>query len=222
MVAYPPTNTVILTDAASNIRRILSIVALDRRRDLQGGARGPQDASTPTPRRSPSSSPRSSAPRWPTPARRRGRRRTRGAAARGAARRAARQTPRSRPRARSASSPTSARTRCIVLAVARAPRGDPPTSSRSLDVAVSGGGRIHVYYLKHADAEELAQTLNALISGPARPASSGGGPPPAAAAARAPRSPAAPRAAAAGAARSRHRAGRRRHASPPIRRPTRS
>ena len=30
-----------------------------------------------------------------------------------------------------------------------------------LDVPVTGGGRIHVYYLQHADSEELAQTLTA-------------------------------------------------------------
>ena len=34
-----------------------------------------------------------------------------------------------------------------------------------LDVPVTGGGRIHVYYLQHADSEELAQTLTAMISG---------------------------------------------------------
>jgi general secretion pathway protein D len=39
-----------------------------------------------------------------------------------------------------------------------------------LDVPVSGQGRIHVYYLKHADAEELATTLSALISGQPAPA----------------------------------------------------
>lgn len=36
---------------------------------------------------------------------------------------------------------------------------------RRLDVPISGGGRIHVYYLQHADAEELAKTLSAMISG---------------------------------------------------------
>ena len=30
---------------------------------------------------------------------------------------------------------------------------------RELDVPVPGGGRIHVYYLKYADAEELAHTI---------------------------------------------------------------
>ena len=44
-----------------------------------------------------------------------------------------------------------------------------------LDVPVRGGGRIHVYYLKYADAEELANTLSALLSGqPSAP--TGGGP----------------------------------------------
>jgi len=36
---------------------------------------------------------------------------------------------------------------------------------RQLDVPVYGQGRVHVYYLKHSDAEELAQTLNSLLSG---------------------------------------------------------
>ena len=34
-----------------------------------------------------------------------------------------------------------------------------------LDIPVHGQGRIQVYYLKHADAEELAETLNSLIGG---------------------------------------------------------
>jgi general secretion pathway protein D len=34
-----------------------------------------------------------------------------------------------------------------------------------LDVPVIGGGKIHVYYLKHADAQEMAKTLNDLVSG---------------------------------------------------------
>ncbi|MEE8166706.1 MAG: type II secretion system secretin GspD, partial [Myxococcota bacterium] len=36
---------------------------------------------------------------------------------------------------------------------------------RRLDVPVVGGGRIHVYYLRHADAEELSETLSSLLSG---------------------------------------------------------
>ena len=44
-------------------------------------------------------------------------------------------------------------------------RGHPRPRSSKLDVPVAGGGRIQVYYLKHADAEELAETLNSLLGG---------------------------------------------------------
>ncbi|MDH3519940.1 MAG: type II secretion system secretin GspD, partial [Myxococcales bacterium] len=37
-----------------------------------------------------------------------------------------------------------------------------------LDIPVTGGGRIHVYYLKNANAEEMAQTLSGLIGGAGR------------------------------------------------------
>ena len=45
---------------------------------------------------------------------------------------------------------------------------------KRLDVAVDveGAGRIHVYYLENADAEELAGTLGSVISGVAQPSSS--------------------------------------------------
>jgi len=50
---------------------------------------------------------------------------------------------------------------------------------RRLDIPVTGGGKIHVYYLQHADAEELALTLNSLVSGtapsPSKSARSGQG-----------------------------------------------
>jgi general secretion pathway protein D len=42
-----------------------------------------------------------------------------------------------------------------------------------LDVKAEGGGRIHVYRLKYADAEELASTLNTLLGGAAAPAGAG-------------------------------------------------
>lgn len=44
---------------------------------------------------------------------------------------------------------------------------------KRLDVAIGGEsqGRIHVYYLKNADAEEMAQTLTAVISGISQPSS---------------------------------------------------
>ena len=34
---------------------------------------------------------------------------------------------------------------------------------RKLDIKVEGLGRIQVYYLRHADAEELSETLNSLV-----------------------------------------------------------
>ena len=42
-----------------------------------------------------------------------------------------------------------------------------------LDVSMEGGGKIHVHHLQHSDAEELANTLQSLISG--RGAGGGGG-----------------------------------------------
>ena len=46
---------------------------------------------------------------------------------------------------------------------------------KRLDVAIGGEsqGRIHVYYLKNADAEEMANTLTAVISGISQPSSGG-------------------------------------------------
>lgn len=46
-----------------------------------------------------------------------------------------------------------------------------------LDVAIDGGGsgRIHVYPLEHGDAEEMGNTLTAVITGAAQPTTGGGG-----------------------------------------------
>jgi general secretion pathway protein D len=46
-----------------------------------------------------------------------------------------------------------------------------------LDVAIDGGGsgRIHVYPLEHGDAEEMSNTLTAVITGAAQPTAGGGG-----------------------------------------------
>ena len=45
---------------------------------------------------------------------------------------------------------------------------------RKLDIPVEGQGRIRVYYLKHADAEELAQTLQGLLTGQTQSSRSSG------------------------------------------------
>ena len=62
---------------------------------------------------------------------------------------------------------TDERTNSLIVLAARAQLEDVRALVRKLDVPVTGGGRIHVYYLQYADAEELAQTLAALISGQA-------------------------------------------------------
>lgn len=41
---------------------------------------------------------------------------------------------------------------------------------RQLDVPLEGSGGIHVHYLQHGDAEEISQTLSALVSGSSAPA----------------------------------------------------
>ncbi|HEY8155394.1 MAG TPA: type II secretion system secretin GspD [Myxococcota bacterium] len=73
---------------------------------------------------------------------------------------------------------TDGRTNSLIVLAARAQLDDVRDLVRKLDVPVTGGGRIHVYYLQYADAEELAQTLAALISGQAtspRTGTGGGG-----------------------------------------------
>src|SRR4029079_14982020 len=49
-----------------------------------------------------------------------------------------------------------------------------------LDVSIEGGGKMHVHHLQHSDAEEVANTLQTLISGRgaggARGAKGGGAP----------------------------------------------
>lgn len=46
---------------------------------------------------------------------------------------------------------------------------------RRLDVPVEGEGEVHVYYLQHADAEELANTLNQITGGGRTPGQQQGG-----------------------------------------------
>jgi general secretion pathway protein D len=70
---------------------------------------------------------------------------------------------------------TDTRTNSLIVLAARAQLEDVRELVRKLDVPVTGGGRIHVYYLQYADAEELAQTLAALISGQTGPTTPGGG-----------------------------------------------
>ncbi len=60
---------------------------------------------------------------------------------------------------------TDERTNSLVALASRSTLEDVRDFIRKIDVPVEGGGRIQVYYLKHADAEELADTLNSLLGG---------------------------------------------------------
>jgi general secretion pathway protein D len=64
---------------------------------------------------------------------------------------------------------TDERTNSLVALASRSTLEEVRDFIRKIDLPVEGGGRIQVYYLKHADAEELAETLNSLLGG------SGGG-----------------------------------------------
>jgi len=60
---------------------------------------------------------------------------------------------------------TDERTNSLLILSSRQQLADIRELVRKLDIPVTGTGRIHVYYLRHADAEELGETLNSLLSG---------------------------------------------------------
>jgi len=60
---------------------------------------------------------------------------------------------------------TDERTNSLIVLAPQARLDDIRDLVRRLDIPVSGGGRIHVHYLRFADAEELASTLENLLSG---------------------------------------------------------
>jgi len=164
MAAYEPTNTVILTESQSNIRRILSILdaidvetfkeelAVIRIEHADAATMADQiaeiyeaDVSQPTAGGRPNL-------RQARAARRR-------AAQQQQAQEAAEGLSRGKVRII-----TDERTNSLILLAARSTLDDIRGLVRRLDVPVLGGGRIHVYYLKHADAEEIAGTLSDLVS----------------------------------------------------------
>jgi general secretion pathway protein D len=173
MAAYVETNTVILTESASNIRRLLAILeAIDvetYKEELAVLKVEFADASVLAEQVSQIYGAEVSAATGT------------GLAPRGGPRRAA--VPGAVPAAAPAANPTrgrvriitDARTNSLIVLAARAQLDDVRELVRKLDVPVTGGGRIHVYYLQFADAEELAQTLAALISGQVSAPSTGGG-----------------------------------------------
>lgn len=160
MVAYKPTNTVILTDAASNIRRILAILeAIDvetYKEELAVIQLRYADATTLAEQLSEIFQAETGQTAAPTTRRRRRR-----------AQRTATPQPQASPLGGTVRFLTDERTNSLLVLASRTRLEEIRELVRRLDVPVTGGGRIQVYYLKHADAEEIAQTLNNLVSGQA-------------------------------------------------------
>ncbi len=154
MVAYAPTNTIILTDSSSNIRRLLSILeSIDvetYREELAVIHVRYADAATLAEQLGQIYG--AKVAQQTTPARGRARTRTQAQASDPAAR----QPPRIL---------TDGRTNSIIVLASRQRLEDIRSFIARLDVPITGEGRINVYYLKHADAEELSQTINNLIQG---------------------------------------------------------
>jgi general secretion pathway protein D len=176
MVAYAPTNTIILTDSGTNIARILDIL-----RDIDVDAYKEEltvvhlkhaDAGTLAQQLSEifgaEVSETGGAPG--TAAALRQRRGIQPTAPGVPAVAGGETTPAARARII-----TDARTNSLLILSSRQRTAEIKEAIARLDVKAEGGGRIHVYRLKYADAEELATTLSQLLSGQsgARPASSG-------------------------------------------------
>jgi general secretion pathway protein D len=163
MVTYAPTNTIILTDTSTNIRRLLTILKeIDVetfREEFAVIKIEHADASTLGDQLSEIYSAKTSGQ----------------AAISATAARRARSNRRNRTSTPATAQPAASvgkvriiadpRTNSLILLAARGKINDIRQVIRTLDVPVEGTGRIHVYYLKHADAEELAQTLNGLLTG---------------------------------------------------------
>jgi general secretion pathway protein D len=164
MVAYGPTNTVILTDAGTNIGRILDIISeIDvetYKEELTVIKVNHADASTLASHLSEifdaDVTEGGSAARRGTARSRASSRRAASSAQNAAAKTAQKGKVRII---------TDDRTNSLILLASRGRLAEIRKVVQKLDVPVTGGGRIHVYRLLHADAEELAGTLNALISG---------------------------------------------------------
>jgi len=175
MVVYSATNTIILTDTKSNIRRLLGILdALDvethkeelavikiiyadadtlgkQITDIYGGSASGGKSTAASARRARSSR-RSSASKAKATST------SLNAVKRGAVRII-----------------TESRTNSLLILASRSQIADIRSLVRKLDVPVVGGGKIHVYYLKHADSEEMSKTLTGLISGAGRGGGRAGG-----------------------------------------------
>ena len=170
MVAYPPTNTVILTDSASNIRRVLSILeAIDvetYKEELAVIKVSHADASVLG---------QQLADVYGAEVSSAGEGGLRAARARqpqvpGQAQPQTGEAQRERVRII-----TDSRTNSLIILASRARIEDIRRLVAKLDVPVTGGGRIHVDHLKYADSDDLADTLNSMLSGAPKVGGGGGG-----------------------------------------------
>jgi general secretion pathway protein D len=173
MAAYAPTNTVILTESSSNIRRLIAVLeSIDvetYKEELAVIGVEHADAATLAEQVSQIYGAEVSSAATPAAARRATRRRG--------------QTDTTTPSAgkrKPVRILTDERTNSLLVLAARPQLEEVRRLIAKLDVPVRGGGRIHVYYLNNANAEELAQTLSGLLGGGGSravptPAGSGGG-----------------------------------------------
>ncbi len=165
LVAYAATNTIIVTDSESNIRRLLSILdAIDvesyrqelavikiehadantlgaQLSEIYGADVGSTAGGATAAQRRTRARRRTSTTVTPSPS-----------ASGGLAGPAVRIL-------------TDERTNSLLVLSSRQQLADIRKLVQKLDIPVIGGGRIHVYYLRHADSEELSETLNSLLSG---------------------------------------------------------
>ena len=164
MVAYAPTNTIIITDTEANIRRLLTILdAIDvetYKEELAVIKVKHADAATLGQQISEIYGAEVSSSGGNQPRRRS----TRASNRRGGANQPA-ATPSNQPGKGGVRIITDERTNSLLVLASRGSLEDIRELVRQLDVPLIGGGRIHVYYLQHADAEELASTLQAMLSG---------------------------------------------------------
>ncbi len=162
LVAYEATNTIIVTDSESNIRRLLSILdAIDvesYRQELTVIKIEHADANTLAEQLSEIYGAEvASASGGSTAAQRRARSRRRTST-----------TTNGTSEKAGAIGPTvrilpDERTNSLLVLASRQQTADIRGLVRKLDIEVTGEGRIQVYYLRHADAEELSETLNSLV-----------------------------------------------------------
>ena len=164
MAAYGPTNTVILTESASNIRRLIAILeSIDietYKEELAVINVEYADAATLAEQVSEIYG--AEVAEGPTTTRRASRRRR--------TQTTDNATSPTRPPVRIL---TDERTNSLLVLAPRQQLEEVRQLVVKLDVPVRGGGRIHIYYLNNANAEDLAATLSGLVGGAGAATTSG-------------------------------------------------